>query len=68
MRDGRENIAAQKIAELENLLDIEEVSEIASQTFRSYRYSVDDNGFSHLLAVWVDGLDEPSYIIDNLDH
>ena len=28
------------------------------------RYHVDDNDFSYLLAVWVDGHDEPRYTID----
>lgn len=32
------------------------------------RYCVNDNGFSYLLAVWVDGHDEPHYIIDSLNH
>ena len=32
------------------------------------RYSVDDSGFSHLLSMWVDGHDEPSYVIDSLNH
>lgn len=28
------------------------------------RYYVDDDGFSYLLTVWLDGQDEPRYIID----
>ena len=32
------------------------------------RYFVDDNNFSNLLAVWVDGHDEPAYVIDSLNH
>lgn len=29
------------------------------------RYSVDDNGICYLLTAWIDGQDEPSYIIPN---
>ncbi len=29
------------------------------------RYSVDEHDVCYLLAVWVDGQDEPSYIIEN---
>lgn len=28
------------------------------------RYYVDEDGLCHLLAVWVDGQDEPNYVID----
>jgi len=29
------------------------------------RYYVDDNGICYLLTVWIDGQDEPNYIIPN---
>jgi hypothetical protein len=29
------------------------------------RYNVDDNGICYLLTAWIDGQDEPSYIIPN---
>jgi hypothetical protein len=32
------------------------------------RYHVDVNDVSHLLAVWVDGHDEPRYLMDSFNH
>ena len=51
-------------------VDIEFHLAIVSIAYRRLhvRYCVDDNDLSHLLAVWVDGHDEPSYIVDSLNH
>lgn len=50
-------------------VDIEFHLAIVSISYRRLhvRYCVDDNDCTHLLAVWVDGHDEPSYVIDSLN-
>ena len=51
-------------------IDLEFHIAIVSLAYRKLhvRYSVDDNDVSCLLAIWVDGNDEPNYTTDSLDH